>query len=84
MRREAEKEGNKIKKTKCETKNDATFGKSIENPMNKASVTIVTTRKQYLLWPFRPAFKREKQFRDGAIAIEREKCRINFNKPNLY
>ena len=52
--------------------------------MNKASVTIVTTRKQYLLWSFRPAFKREKQFRDEAIAIEREKCRINFNKPNLY
>ena len=30
---------------------------------------------------FRPTFERGKQFHNGAIAIEKEKYRINFNKP---
>ena len=34
------------------------------------------------LWPLeRPAIKREKLFRNGAIAIEKEKCRKNSNRP---
>ena len=37
--------------------------------MNKVDVKIVTTRKQYLKWSFRPTFKREKQFDNGAMAI---------------
>ena len=28
----------------------------------------------------RPTFKRQKQFRDGAIAFQKEKCGINLNK----
>ena len=28
------------------------------------------TKKQYLNWSFRPIFEREKQFRNGAIAIK--------------
>ena len=38
------------------------------------------TRKQYLKISFRPAFKREKQFRNGTMAIEKENCRINLNE----
>ena len=49
--------------------------------MNKVDVKIVTTRKPCLKWSFRSTFKREKQFLNGAIAIEKEKCRINLNKP---
>ena len=30
---------------------------------------------------FRPTFERGKQFHNGAIAIKKEKYRINFNKP---
>ena len=47
--------------------------------MNKTALKIVTTRKQYLEWSFTPLFKREKQLRNGVIAIE--KVRINLNKP---
>ena len=47
--------------------------------MNKTALKIVTTRKQYLEWSFTPLFKREKQLRNGVIAIE--KGRINLNKP---
>ena len=35
----------------------------------KLYVKIVTTGKQYLNWSFRPIFKREKQFCNGAITI---------------
>ena len=49
--------------------------------MKKFDVKIVHTRKQYLKWSFRSTFKREKQFCNGAIGKEKEKCRINLNKP---
>ena len=48
--------------------------------MNKVDVKIMATGKQYLKQSFRPAFKIEKQFHNGAIAIENQKCRINLNK----
>ena len=67
LQREAEKEGNKIKKQNAKLRNNATFGKSIENSMNKLDVTIVTRRKQYLKWSFRPTIKREKPFRNVAL-----------------
>ena len=50
--------------------------------MNRVDVKIVTTRKRYIKEPFRPTFKRrQKQFWNGPIAIKKEKCRINLNKP---
>ena len=49
--------------------------------MKRIDVKIVTTRKQYLKWLFRVILKREKQCRNGAIAMKKEKCQINLNKP---
>ena len=54
------KKCNKIKKQIVKSRNNAIFGKSIENPLIKAGVKIATTRKQYLNWSFRLNFKREK------------------------
>ena len=48
MRKEAEQEGNKIKKQNARLRNHAIFDKSIENPMNKVAIKFVTTRKQFL------------------------------------
>ena len=45
LRREAEKEGKKIKKQNAKLRNNAVFGKSIENPMNKVDLNIATIRK---------------------------------------
>ena len=47
MQREAEKEVNKIKKQNGKLRNNAIFGKPIENAVNKFGGKIVTTRKQY-------------------------------------
>ena len=69
------------KKKKTKLKNNAIFGKTIRNPMSKVDVKLVISRKKYLMWSFRQTFKREKQFRNGAIFIEKEKCRANLNKP---
>ena len=44
LQREAEKEDNKIKKQNAELRNNAIYGKSMENPMNKVDVDIVTTK----------------------------------------
>ena len=44
--------------------------------MNKVGLNIMTTRKQCSKWSFRPSFKRERQFRNAAMAIEKEKYRI--------
>ena len=48
LRKEAEQEGNKIKKQNARLRNHAIFDKSIENPMNKVAIKFVTTRKQFL------------------------------------
>ena len=58
MQAEAEKEGDKIKKQNAKLRNNAIFGKSIKISMNKVDVNIVITRKQYLKWSFRSAFKK--------------------------
>ena len=60
--------------------NCAISGKLIENPINRVHEKIVTTKKQYLKGSFRLTLKRAKQLRNGAIAIEIEKCRINLKK----
>ena len=80
MWREAEKEGNKIKKQNAKLKINAIFGKSIENPVNNVDVKILTTIEQYLKWSFIWTFKREKKTCHGVMAIKKEKCRINLNK----
>ena len=49
--------------------------------MNKVDVKMMTTKKQYLKWSFRPISQREKQFSNGTIAVEKEKYRTNLNKP---
>ena len=82
MRRETEKESNKIKMQNAKLRNNAIIGKSFENPMNKADIKIVKKNsKQHLKWSFRSTFKGEKLFHNGAIAIKEGKCRINLNKP---
>ena len=48
--------------------------------MNKCDLKIVTNRKTYLKWSFRPTFRKEKQLENGLILIEKDKCRINLNK----
>ena len=47
--------------------------------MNKV-VKIGTIIKQYLKWSFRLTFKRKKEFRNGTIAIKKEKYGITANK----
>ena len=42
--------------------------------MNKFNVKNVVTRKHYLKWSFRPAFKREKNWK-------KQEYRINLHKP---
>ena len=50
--------------------------------MNKVDLKILTTRKQYLRVVGQlDQLLKEKQFRNGAMVIEKEKCRINLNKP---
>ena len=78
MLREAEKECKKIKKQNAKLRSNVIFGKLTENMLNKVNVKIDTSRKQYLKWSFRQ--KKKKKIHNGAIAIKKEKCRINLNK----
>ena len=80
MQKEAGEEGNKIKKRNAKSRNNTIVGKLVENSMKKVSIKTVITRNQLLNRSFRKTFKREKQFRNGAIAIEKEKGWINLNK----
>ena len=53
------------------------------NQMIKGDVNILTTKKLYLKWSFRPTFKRENQFRKGARAIGK-KSRISLSESMVY
>lgn len=77
MQRQAGKEDKKIKNQKTRLRNNDIFGKSIENSMIKVDIKIVTTKKQYLKWSYKLTFKKEKRFRNTAIATEKETYRIN-------
>ena len=48
------------------------FGKSIENPMSKFDIRIVSVR---------PTFKTKKQLDNGLIIKQKDKCRIKLKKP---
>lgn len=48
--------------------------------MSEVDVKIVTIRKPYLKWSFTKTFETDKKIRNGAIAIEKEKSKINLNK----
>ena len=52
-------------KENAKLRNNVIFGKSIENPMKKLDVTIVTNRKNYINWSFRETIRREKQLDNG-------------------
>lgn len=80
MQKEAGEEGNKIKKRNAKSRNNTIVGKLVENSMKKVSIKTVITRNQLLNRSFRKTFKREKQFRNGAIATEK-KSRINLDRP---
>ena len=56
------------------------FSKSIENPINKFDVKIITNRKNYLKWLFRLTFGRKKQRLCGLLNMEKDECRKKFNK----
>ena len=56
----AKRSREKVRKIKKQNQN-AVFAKSIENPMSKVDVKVVTTREQYLKWSFRPTYKRGKK-----------------------
>ena len=75
-----EKKVTKSKKENAKLRNNAIFRKSIENSVNKVDLKIVGFRRQCWKWSFRPTFKREK-IRNGALPTEKEKCRMNLNKP---
>ena len=52
-------------KENAKLRNNVIFGKSIENPMKKLDVTIVTNRINYINRSFRETVRREKQLDNG-------------------
>ena len=46
--------------------------------MKKVEAKMINSRKQQLKWSFRQTFKREKQYRNGAIATEEVKMNKSY------
>ena len=47
--------------------------------MEKFNIKIVINRKKYIKWSFRQSFRKKKQFNNGFIMTEKDKCRIKLN-----
>ena len=71
-----------IKKQNAKLRKIAIFGKSTENPMNNFDAKIVNDCKNYLNWSCGPTLRRETQFHNGLILIQKDKCSIILNKPS--
>lgn len=54
-------------------------GKKIQ--WKRFDIKIVDDRKNYSKWSYRPTFRTEKQLPNGLILIQKDKCRIELNKP---
>ena len=60
-------------------RNNVIFGKWLKNLMEKFDIKIVINRKKYIKWSLRQSFRKEKQFNNGFIMTEKDKCRIKLN-----
>ena len=79
MKEKLKKRVAKLQKHNAKLRKSAIIGKSTEKPMNWVDVRIVTSRRQYVKWSFRPTFKKGKKI--VMEQYQKRKIRIHLNKP---
>ena len=77
---EAEKNGDKYGKALCKLMNNAVYGKTMENLINRIDVKLVSNKKGYLKQACKPSYISHKIFHNDLVAIRKNKVTLTLNK----
>ena len=61
--------------------NNAVYGQKMGNLRNRIDVKLVSNKKDYIKWTFKPSFMSRKIFEKDLIAICKNKVTLTPNKP---
>ena len=61
--------------------NNAVFGKTMKKGGNRIDVRLVSNKKDYLKWTFKPSYMSHKLFETDLVAIRKNKVTLTLNKP---
>ena len=78
-RTEPEKNWDKDGKALYKLINNAVYGKSVENLRNGINVKLVSNKKDYLKWTFKPSCTSQKIFDNDLVAIRKNKITLTLN-----
>ena len=78
---EAERNGDKDGKALYKLMNNAVYGETMENLRNRIDVKVVSNKKDYLKWTFKPSYMSHKIFDNDLVAIRKNKVTLTLNKP---
>ena len=78
---EAERNGDKDGKALYKLMNNAVYGETMEHLRNRIDVKVVSNKKDYLKWTFKPSYMSHKIFDNDLVAIRKNKVTLTLNKP---
>ena len=61
--------------------NNVVYGKTIESVRNKIDAKLVSNKKDYLKWTFKPSYMSHKIFHNDLVARSKNKVILTLNKP---
>ena len=77
---EAEKNGDKDGKALYKLTNNAVYEKTMENLRNRIDVNLVSNKKDYFKWTFKPRYTSHKIFDNYIVAIRKNKFTLKLNE----
>ena len=76
-----ENNGDKNGKVLYKLMNNAVYGKAMENVRNRIDVKLVSNKKDYLKWAYKPSYMSHKIFDNDLVVIPKNKVTLTLNKP---
>ena len=77
---EAEKNGDKDGKALYKLMKNTVYEKAMENLRNRINVKLLSNKKNYLKWTFKPSYMSHKIFDNDLVAMRKNKVTLMLNK----
>ena len=61
--------------------NNTVYGKTMENVRNRIDVKLISNKKSYLKWTYKPSYMSHKVFENDLVVIRENKVKLTLNKP---
>ena len=80
---EAEKNGDIDGRVSYKLMSKAVYGKTMGNLRNRIDVKLVSNKKNYLKWAFKPSYMSYTVFENDLVAIRKSKVTLTLNKLHM-